>query len=128
MTHLSKYYISRVLIALAFGAGSLILGGSWASAIGFALGSLAIFIYLPKSGRYIIHDADSATPFRVDEYSKNIRNLASRDGFLMLTWGFFVLYAYGAITKTTLTANHFMLLFVVGWLTYLISDFWRRRA
>ena len=37
MSNLSKYYISRTFIALAFGALALILGGSWPLAIGMAL-------------------------------------------------------------------------------------------
>jgi hypothetical protein len=128
MSNLSKYYISRTLIALAFGALALILSGSWPLAIGMALGALAIFLYLPKSGRYIIRSENSVTPFRIDEYSQTIRNQAARDGFVVMTLGFFVLQIYSMATKTSLTANNFTLLFVFGWLTYLVSDFWRRRA
>ena len=45
-----------------------------------------------------------------------------------MTLGFFVLQIYSLVTKTPLTANSFTLLFVFGWLTYLVSDFWRRRV
>lgn len=128
MTNLSKYYISRTLIALAFGALALILGGSWALAIGFSVGALAVFLYLPKSGRYIIQPENSVTPFRIDEYSRAIRNQAARDGFVVMTLGFFILQIYGMTTNAAISANDFTLLFVAGWLTYLVSDFWRRRA
>jgi len=128
MTHLSRYYISRVIIALAFGALSLWMGGSWARAIGLTIGALAIFLYLPHSGRYIVRTENSIAPFRIDEYSQRIRNQAARDGFVILTLGFFVIQAYGMITKTGMTANGFTLLFGIGWLTYFISDYWRRRA
>ncbi len=128
MSHLSKYYISRTLIALAFGALTLILSGSWTLAIGFSIGALVVFLYLPKSGRYLIRSENSITPFRSDEYSQAIRNQAARDGFVVLTLGFFVLQIYSMATKTALSANGFTALFVIGWLTYLGSDFWRRRA
>ena len=126
MTHLSKYYISRVVIALAFGALSFMLNSSWPRAIGLTLGALAIFLYLPKSGRYIVRPENTMTPFRIDEYSHAIRNQAARDGFVVMTLGFFLLQTYGAVTHTPLTARHFTLLFVAGWMIYFLSDFWRR--
>jgi len=109
MSNLSKYYISRTFISLT-------------------LGALATFPYLPKSGRYIIGRENSATPFRIDEYSQAIRNQAARDGFVVMTLDFFVLQIYSMATKTALSINYFTLLFIIGWLTYLVSNFWRRRA
>ncbi len=127
MSNMSKYYFSRALVALALGAISFMLNGSWPRAIGLALGTLALFLYLPTSGRYIIRSKNSIAPFRIDEYSQAIRNQAARDGFVVMTLGFFLLQAYSAVTKTALTANHFTILFILGWLTYLVSDLWRRR-
>jgi len=128
MNTLSKYYISRIFIAIAFGALARVTGASWPTTIGFAVGALAIFLYLPKSGRYLIQPRNSIAPFREDEFGRAIRNRAARDGFVLLTLGFFVLHLYAAIAKTVIPASWFDALFVVGWLAYLISDFWRRRA
>ena len=128
MSHLSKYYISRIFIAIAFGALARITGASWPVTIGFAGGALAVFLYLPKSGHYIVLPENSVTPFRTDEYSQAIREKAARDGFVVLSLGFFLIHAYAQVAKVSIPIPWIDVLFGVGWATYLISDLWRRRA
>ena len=128
MSNLSKYYISRIIIAMAMGALAIIFGASWPVAIGFVVGALAVFLYLPKSGRYIVLPENSVAPFRTDEYSQAIREKAARDGFVVLSLGFFLIHAYAQVAKVSIPIAWIDTLFGIGWLSYLVSDFWRRRA
>lgn len=64
---------------------------------------------------------------REDEYGQGIRNQAARDAFIVTTLGIAGAILYGSLAETAVSIALLGLILGLGWLTYFVSDFWRKR-
>jgi hypothetical protein len=62
MTGMSRYYISRILVSVAFGGLFALTGSPWWMAVLTSIVLIALFLYAPHSGRYAVHPELSYGP------------------------------------------------------------------
>jgi hypothetical protein len=128
MSNLSVYYVSRTLLALAFGALFLAAGLPWWAAGAITAALIAFFLWAPTSGRYAIKTERGVAPMRKDEYGQEIRNQAARDAFIVTTLAMAGTILYGFLAQTDVSIALLGLVLGLGWLSYFVSDFWQRRT
>jgi hypothetical protein len=84
---MTRYYLSRVLVALAFGALWVVMGSSWLAA-GLAAGAaFALFVLAPRSGLYAVRPELGVTAMADDERTRAIRDKAARIAFVATMLG-----------------------------------------
>lgn len=115
------YYMSRALIALAFGGLWLVTGSSWLAA-GLAAGvAFALFLFAPRSGLYAVRPERGVTAMADDERTRAIRDKAARNAFVATMLGLGGLEIYfrsSGLEAIPFNAVNYLLLFgvVVYWL------------
>jgi predicted MFS family arabinose efflux permease len=123
----SSYMITRALIAVGLG---FLIGWktAWWSGALAGVAALAFFLWAPSSGRYRVQAEGSATPMRLDERTRAIRNRAARDGFLALMLGQAALVlTFGLVRPGGIPVELLMGVLGLGFLTYFISDALQRQ-
>lgn len=129
MTGMSGYYITRALISVALGALLALAGLPWWGALLTSVGTFAFFLWVPSSGRYVVHPELGATAMRHDERTKAIRDRAARNAFIvtMLAVAGVTVY-FGLIAPADVPTTILSLILALGTLTYFVSDFLLRRS
>jgi hypothetical protein len=125
---MTRYYLSRAFISVAFG-GLFVLAGSpwWVAALTGAI-TFALFLWAPHSGRYTVHPELGITALRHDERTQAITDKAARIAFvvtIIMVGGLAVYFRSIALADVPVRALSFALAF--GVLTYFVADFWLRR-
>ncbi len=114
---MTQYYLSRGLVALAFGALWLATGSSWLAA-GLAAGvAFGLFLLAPKSGLYAVHPERGVTAMADDERTRAIRDKAARNAFIatMLGLGGLEMYFQSqGLEAIPFRAANYLLLFGVA--------------
>jgi len=125
---MQSYYISRGLIAILFGGLVYWFGGSILAGVLSAAAILAVFVYLPRSGRYRVNPEKGVSPMRRDEWSQNVNRRSGLYAWVVVTiaGSALVLY-YGLISPGNVPLGMVGALLLLGVLTYYVSDFWLRR-
>jgi hypothetical protein len=124
-----SYIISRGILAVAM-AGVFAATGTplWLSAV---IGILVflLFLWLPRSGRYVVRPELGATALRRDERTQQITDKAARNAFVVL--GLVVaggsIY-FGAAEPSQVPVGFLTTALTVGALTYFLSDLIMRRS
>ena len=129
MTGLTRYYLVRVGISAVFATLLALVGAPWWSAVLAALALLGLFVWAVRSGRYVVQPERGATALRTDEYTRAIRDRATRYGFVsvMLALGGVVLY-YGLIAAGDVPVAVIGGVLLIGWIVYFLSDLLARRG
>jgi hypothetical protein len=107
MTGMSRYYISRAFISVAFGGLFALTGSPWWMAILVSAVLIALFLYAPHSGRYAVHLELGVTAVLV---------IAG------------ITVYFGAILSASVPVIALKLTLALAALTYFLSDFWLRRS
>ena len=129
MTGLTRYYISRAVISLAFGGLLALTGFPWWTAVLVGLMVFALFLWAPRSGRYAVHPELGVTALRRDERTQAINDKAARNGFIVATLALAAMATYfGTTARSDVPILALHLSLVLGVLTYFLSDFWLRRS
>ena len=119
--------LTRVVIALVMG---ILIGHKtfWWSGTLVGAASLAFFLWAPRSGRNLMDSSGGATPMRLDERMRAIRDRAARDSliFLMLALAVFALY-FGFLRPGEVPLQLVMGVLGLGYLVYFVSDALRRQ-
>ncbi len=128
MSGMRSYYISRIVVAVGFGALFFLGGAPWWQAALVALAAIAWFWWAPRSGRYQVNPELGMTPLRRDERSQGINDTAGRNAFIvvMLVTGATAVYA-GLTGSTQVPVRALNWLLILGVVVYYGSDFWLRR-
>jgi uncharacterized membrane protein len=128
MTGLSRYYLSRALISIAWGI-VIALGGFawWIAALAAAI-VFAFFVWAARSGRYVVHPDLGTTALRRDERTQAINDKSARTAFVvtMLAVAAIAIY-FGSIAHTAVPVAMLELTLILGAAIYFLSDFWLRR-
>lgn len=128
MSGMMRYYLSRAVIAAALGLFLLIGGLPWWAALLATALVLVLFLWMPRSGRYILKPEAGAAPLRRDERSRQISNRAGSIAFAVTMTAVGVLaVCYGMILQSEVPAVWLSLVATLGLLAYYAADFWMRR-
>lgn len=125
---MKKYYISRGMLSIAFGGllylvSDYVLAGLLGAVLGFA-----IFVFLPRSGRYKVLPDKGTTALRRDEWTQSINQRSGLNAWVVsaITSGGLVLY-YGLISPGTVPVSLLGISLLSGWVTYYTSDYRLRK-
>ncbi len=129
MTSTFAYYVTRALVSAALGIVFALAGVPWWGALIVAVGAFALFVWAPRSGRYLVQPKGGATPLRHDERTAAVRNQAARNGFVgvMLALAAATLY-FGLIVPGDIPVGVASVTLALGVAIYFVSDYWLRRA
>lgn len=126
---MKPYYLSRIILSVAFGSLLFVTGSTLWTAILLSGLILVFFLWAPHSGRYSVHPEFGVTALRRDERTKVINDKAARNAFVvsMLTVGALAIYfsLFGAID---IPISAFTIVLVIGGLTYFVSDLFLRKS
>jgi uncharacterized membrane protein len=125
---LRRYYLSRILISVSFGALLFFAGLPWWMPLLATALLLVFFLLLPRSGRYVVKPESGATPLRRDERSQQIANRAGSIAFavIMISVGTLAVY-FGNIRPADVPVEWLSLVVALGALSYFVTDVWIRR-
>jgi hypothetical protein len=106
-----------------------IAGAPWWGAGIAGIVIFGLFVWAVHSGRYVVHPEHGVTALRSDEYTRAIRDRATRYGFVAVTLalGVVAIY-YGLIASTAVPVPVVGGILFLGWAVYYITDVWSRRA
>lgn len=129
MKGLNRYYLVRAVISAALAALVALAGAPWWGALLAGLVIFGLFVWAVRSGRYVVQSERGATALRSDEYTRAIRDRATRYGFvaLMLALGGVVLY-YGLIAHADVPVAVVGGVLLIGWIAYFTTDILARRS
>jgi hypothetical protein len=126
---LLPYYLGRASIAAAFAALVALLGAPWWGAVIAGIAMFGLFVWAVRSGRYVVRPEHGVTALRSDEYTRAVRDRATRYGFVAVTLalGAVTIY-YGLIASTAVPVSVVGGILFLGWAVYYITDVWSRRS
>ncbi len=129
MTSLSRYYMSRAFVSLAFGGLLALAISPWGLGALSSLEVFGFFLWAPHSGRYTVQPERGTTAMQRDERTQAISGKAARNGFVVtiLAIASIALY-FGAVTQTAVPILALHLTLFLATFTFFISDFWMRRT
>jgi hypothetical protein len=125
---MKRYYMSRAVLSIAFGGlVYLVSGYPLAGLLGAVLAFLT-FVYLPRSGRYRVDPQKGATALYRDEWTQGISQRSGRNAWVVVTivGSGLVLY-YGLLSPRDVPVSLLGAVLMIGWLTYVASDYWMRK-
>lgn len=126
---MTRYYVSRVLIALLIAALFYAVGSSWWMALLVGVMAIAWFLYAPHSGRYQVDPERGVTALGRDERAQWINDKAARNALVVLGLALGGLNIYfGTIAgSATVPIDWTRWLLIAAAAVYLISDIALRR-
>jgi hypothetical protein len=127
--NLSRYYLGRALISTALALIVALAGVPWWGAVLAGLVFFGLFVWIARSGRYVVHPEYGATALRSDEYTRAIRDRATRYAFvaLMLALGGAAVY-FGLIAQADVPVPVLGGVLFLGWAVYFVMDWVSRRT
>lgn len=129
MSGMTRYYVSRAVVSIAFGGLFALTGSPWWVAALIAGVAFGWFLYAPRSGRYAVHPELGATALRRDEYTQAINDRSARNAFIMVMLAIAGLSLYfGNQDSTQVPLQLLQLTLILGVLVYFISDLIQRRS
>jgi hypothetical protein len=128
MPGMSRYYLTRALIALLLGvAVGLSMTNWWLGGLA-GLATFAAFLWIPRSGRYVVQDQASAAPMRADEMSRAIRDRAARNSFVAVSLYLSALVIhFGLVAQADVPVELLNLALSLALAVYVASDWLLRR-
>jgi cbb3-type cytochrome oxidase maturation protein len=129
MTGMTRYYVSRAVIAVVLASLFALTGSPWWAAVLMGGLALAFFLWAPHSGRYAVQPEHGATALRRDERTQAINDQAARNAFVvsMLILAGIAIY-FGALAPALVPVTLLTLVLALGALTYFVSDALLRRS
>lgn len=127
MKSFAWYYVTRLALVAVWLIAATIGGlPLWASAL-VAGAMIAYFVWLPRSGRYVVRADQPLAPMRRDERSQAISGTAARWSFavqmLLLAAGMI----WGTLSHRQELTAALGLVLAAGTLTYLLAQGWLAR-
>jgi membrane protein DedA with SNARE-associated domain len=124
---LAWYYVTRLaMVALWLLAATVAGLPIWASALP-AAGMIAYFVWVPRSGRYVVRQDQPLAPMRRDERSLAISGRAATWGFVVETLLVSAGVVWGVLSHQQGLIGFLALVLAAGTLTYLVAQVWLGR-
>jgi fatty acid desaturase len=128
MTGMRAYYVSRVVVAVAFAAMFALLGAAWWQAALVGVAAIAWFLWAPHSGRYAVRPDLGPTALRRDERSEVVNARAASIGFVGVMLGVMALSLYHhALGVEMMPVRVLSYVLIGGVILYCTGDFVLRR-
>jgi hypothetical protein len=125
----TAYYVSRTAIAAGIGLLMGLTGLSWWLSVLAAAAVLVFFVWAPRSGRYMIDPAGGVAPMRIDERSRQVRDIAARNALMAGALGYAVVMVVAVVRDEEAVSLEVLgVLGAVAALAYVATDFWQRRS
>jgi hypothetical protein len=126
---MTRYYISRAVVSIAFGGLFALTGSPWWVALLISAIAFGWFVYAPRSGRYAVHPELGVTALQRDEYTQAINDRSARNAFIVVMLAIASLSLYfGTRDSTQVPLQLLQWTLILGVLAYLISDLIQRRS
>jgi len=128
MKGLTWYYVTRfALVALWLLVATVAGLPVWLSLL--AAGAMvAYFVWLPRSGRYVVREDQSLAPFRSDERSQALSSRAAAWAFVVETLLVGAGVVWGVVSQQHGLASFMGLVLAAGLMTYLVAQGWLART
>ena len=126
---MKSYYLSRAIVSAGLAACLALLGTPlWLSAASGMLVFL-VFVWMTRSGRYVVNPGFGATALRRDERTQQIVDKAARNAFVVVTLILAGLVVYfGPVEKSDVPVGLLATGLAAGAVGYILSDFWMRKG
>jgi len=124
MRGLAWYYVTRLLIVGLWLLAATVAGlPIWVSALP-AAAMIAYFVWLPRSGRYVVREDQPLAPMRRDERSQALSGKAATWAFVVQTLLVGAGIVWGALSRQQELTGFLGVVLAVGMLTYLVAQGW----
>lgn len=127
MKGLAWYYVTRLAMVALWLLVATVAGlPIWASALP-AAGMIAYFVWLPRSGRYVVREDQPLAPMRRDERSQALSSRAAAWAFVVETLLVGAGVVWGVVSQQHGLASFMGLVLAGGMFTYLVAQGWLGR-
>jgi hypothetical protein len=127
MKGLVWYYVTRLaLVALWLVVAVAASLPIWLS-VPTAAAMIAYFVWLPRSGRYVVRGDQPLAPFRRDERSQALSSRAAAWAFVVETVLVGAGVAWGVVSQQRGLSGFLGLVMAAGLMTYLVAQAWLSR-
>jgi hypothetical protein len=121
---MSWYYVTRLALVALWLLVSLVAGLPVWLSVPTAAVMAAYFVWLPRSGRYVVRQDQPLAPMRRDERSRAVRDRATTWAFAVETLLVAVGIAWGALSHQQELTGFLGLVLAAGMMTYLLAQGW----
>jgi len=124
---MKNYYVSRAVLSAGLaGCVAPLETPLWLSAV-FGILVFLVFVWMTRSGRYVVNPEFGATALPSDERTQQIVDKAARNAFVVVTLilAGLVVY-YGTVEKSDVPVGLLATGLAAGAVGYILSDFWMR--
>ena len=121
---MSWYYVTRLALVALWLLVALLAGLPVWLSVPIAAAMVAYFVWLPRSGRYVVSEGQRLAPMRRDERSRAVRDRAATWAFVVETLLVVVGIAWGTLSHQQELAGFLGLVLAAGMLTFLVAQGW----
>lgn len=126
---MTRYYLSRALVALVFGAIWVAFGSTWWVGVVAGAAAFGLSLLAPRTGLYAVRPGLGVTALALDERTRTVQDKAARIAFQLTIpalAGVEVYFGWAGSDAIPFTAVNYLLLFAV--VVYAFFRFYLLRA
>jgi hypothetical protein len=127
MKGLAWYYITRLVMVAVWLLVATVAGLPFWLSIPTAAAMVAYFVWLPRSGRYVVREDQPLAPMRRDERSRAVSGRAAVWAFVVETLLLGAGMVWGTVSGQQELTGALGLVLAAGLLTYLVAQGWLGR-
>jgi hypothetical protein len=124
MKGLSWYYVTRCGLVALWLLVALVAGLPVWLSVPTAAAMVAYFVWLPRSGRYVVREDQPLAPMRRDERTRAMSRQAATWAFVVETLLVAMGVAWGALSRQQELSGFLGLVLAAGLMTYLVAQGW----
>jgi hypothetical protein len=122
------YYLTRLALVALWLLVAVVAGLPVWLSVPAAAAMIAYFVWLPRSGRYVVREDEALAPMRRDERSLAISGRAAAWAFVVETLLAGAGVVWGVVSHQQGLAGLLALVLAAGLVTYLVAQGWLART
>ncbi|HUW94721.1 MAG TPA: hypothetical protein VMW58_02970 [Anaerolineae bacterium] len=127
MKGLGWYYVTRLALAALWMLVTMVAGLPLWLSVPTAAAMVAYFVWLPRSGRYVVREDQPLAPMRRDERGRAVSGRAATWAFVVETLLAGAGMVWGVVSHQEVLTGLLGLVLAAGMLTYLVAQGWMGR-
>ena len=127
MKGLAWYYVTRLAMVALWLLVAMVAGLPVWLSVPTAAAMVAYFVWLPRSGRYVVREDQPLAPIRRDERGRAVSGRAAAWAFVMETLLAGAGMVWGVVSQQQVLTGFLGLVLAAGLLTYLLAQGWLGR-
>ena len=127
MKGLGWYYVTRLALAALWMLVTMVAGLPLWLSVPTAAAMIAYFVWLPRSGRYVVREDQPLAPMRRDERGRAVSGRAATWAFVVETLLAGAGMVWGVVSHQEVLTGLLGLVLAAGMLTYLVAQGWMGR-